>query len=79
LDYVLYNNINVGCEELLLKVQEIKPKIHVCGHIHEGHGYVFDGTTHYINAANLNGRYEFRNKPLTVDWDPETNELEFVD
>jgi Icc-related predicted phosphoesterase len=79
LDYVPYNNINVGCEELLLKVQEIKPKIHVCGHIHEGHGYVFDGTTHYINAANLNGRYEFRNKPLTVDWDPETNELEFVD
>lgn len=79
LDYVPYDNINVGCEELLLKIQEIKPKIHLCGHIHEGHGYVFDGNTHYINAAVLNGRYEFRNKPITVDWDPETNELEFVD
>jgi hypothetical protein len=79
LDYVRYDNVNVGCEELLLKVQEIKPKIHVFGHIHEGYGYVFDGTTHYINAAVLNGRYEFRNRPLTIDWDPETNEIEFVE
>jgi Icc-related predicted phosphoesterase len=78
LDYVPYNNVNVGCEDLLARVQEIKPKIHVFGHIHEGYGYVFDGTTHYINAAVLNGRYEFRNKPLTIDWDPETNEIEFV-
>ena len=79
LDYIPYDGKNVGCEELLLKVQEIKPKIHCYGHIHEGFGYVFDGNTHYINAAVLNGRYEFRNKPITVDWDPETNELEFVD
>jgi len=79
LDYVRYDNVNVGCEELMKRVEEIKPKIHVFGHIHEGYGYVFDGNTHYINAAVLNGRYEFRNKPITVDWDPETNELEFVD
>ena len=78
LDYVRYPNENVGCEELMKRVEEIKPKIHVFGHIHEGYGYVFDGNTHYINAAVLNGRYEFQNKPVTVDWDPETNELEFV-
>lgn len=79
LDYVPYNNINVGCEELLLKVQQIKPKIHLFGHIHEGSGYVFDGNTHYINAAVLNGRYEFRNKPITIDFDFETNEINFID
>jgi hypothetical protein len=79
LDFVPYDRVNVGCEDLLSRIQEIKPKIHLCGHIHEGFGYVFDGNTHYINAAVLNGRYEFRNKPITVDWDPETNELEFVD
>ena len=79
LDYVPYDSVNVGCEELMKRVEEIKPKIHVFGHIHEGYGYVFDGNTHYINAAVLNGRYEFRNKPITVDWDPKTNELEFVD
>jgi Icc-related predicted phosphoesterase len=79
LDYVRYDNLNVGCEDLLTRIQEVKPKIHVFGHIHEGYGYVFDGTTHYINAAVLNGRYEYRNKPLTIDWNPETNEIEFVE
>lgn len=78
LDFVPYDGLNVGCEDLLVKIQEIKPKIHVCGHIHEGYGYVFDGTTHFINAAVLNGRYEFRNKPLMVEWDSETNEIEFI-
>ena len=70
---------NVGCEELLKKVSDIKPKIHVFGHIHEGAGYVFDGTTHFFNASVLNDRYEFRNKPITIDWNPETNAIEFVD
>jgi Icc-related predicted phosphoesterase len=70
--------LNVGCEELLKRIQEIKPKIHCSGHIHEGRGYVFDGDTHYINASVLNGRYEYRNKPITVDWDSVTNELEFI-
>jgi Icc-related predicted phosphoesterase len=79
LDYVPYDGVNVGCEELMKRVEEIKPKIHVFGHIHEGYGYVFDGNTHFINAAVLNGRYEYRNKPVTVDWDPETNELDFIE
>lgn len=78
LDFVNYDRINVGCDELLKKIEEIKPKINVFGHIHEGFGYVFDGHTHFINASVLNERYEFRNKPVNVIWDSETNELEFV-
>lgn len=78
LDFVQYNNINVGCEELMKRIGEIKPKIHVFGHIHEGFGYVFDGNTHFINASVLNERYEFRNRPVNVLWDVETNDLEFV-
>ena len=79
LDYVPYSNMNVGCEELIKRVNEIKPKINVFGHIHEGYGYVFDGNTHFINAAVLNGRYEFQNKPINVLWDKYTNHLQFVD
>jgi Icc-related predicted phosphoesterase len=78
LDFVKYDNINVGCEELMKRIGEIKPKINVFGHIHEGFGYVFDGNTHFINASVLNERYEFRNRPVNVLWDVETNELEFV-
>jgi Icc-related predicted phosphoesterase len=77
LDWVKYSNENVGCEDLLSKVQQIAPKIHVFGHIHEGYGYVFDGQTHYINAAVLNGRYEFRNRPVTLDWTRLDNSVEF--
>jgi predicted phosphodiesterase len=79
LDYVSYNRINVGCEELLKKIEEVKPKLHISGHIHEGFGYIFNGETHFFNAAVLNDRYEFRNKPMTIDWDSETNTIEFVE
>lgn len=75
LDFV---NRNVGCEELMSIVESIKPKIHVFGHIHEGAGYVFNGSTHFFNVSVLNERYEFRNKPITIDWDKDTNEIEFI-
>jgi predicted phosphodiesterase len=79
LDYVPYDGLNVGCEELLKKIEEVKPKLHISGHIHEGFGYVFNGETHFFNAAVLNGRYEFRNKPMTIDWFKDTNMIDFVD
>jgi Icc-related predicted phosphoesterase len=78
LDFVNYDKMNVGCEELLKRIEEVKPKIFVCGHIHEGRGYVFDGNTHYFNASVLNDRYEFRNKPFTFEWNKETNEIDFL-
>lgn len=68
----------LGCELLIKKIKEIKPKIHVCGHIHGGYGYQFDGDTHFINASVLNEYYQFKNKPLTVEWNPKTNSLEFL-
>jgi Icc-related predicted phosphoesterase len=79
LDYVPYDNINVGCEELLTRIQEIKPKIHLCGHIHSGRGVVFSEGTLYVNASVLNDRYEFRNKPITIDFDFETLEWDVID
>lgn len=43
-----------GCEHLYHKVKSIKPKYHLFGHIHNGHGHVFDGDTHFYNVAYLN-------------------------
>lgn len=71
-------DINLGCELLRERIEVIKPKIHVFGHIHTGYGYKFDGNTHYFNAAVLDERYNFTQKPLTVNWNPETNEIEFL-
>jgi predicted phosphodiesterase len=77
-DKVVGQYENLGCELLTERIKEIKPKIHVCGHIHTGYGYTFDGDTHYINASVLNEQYGYSNKPLTVDWNPKTNEIQFI-
>jgi Icc-related predicted phosphoesterase len=79
LDTVIGQGVPLGCELLTERIKVIKPKIHVCGHIHTGYGYKFDGDTHYFNAAVLDERYEFTQKPMTVDWDPVTNEVVFID
>ena len=69
---------NLGCQLLTNKIKTIKPKIHVCGHIHSGYGYYFDGDTHFINASVLNEEYQYANKPITIDWNGETNEITFL-
>lgn len=78
LDTIMGQYDNLGCELLTKRIKTIKPKIHVCGHIHSGYGYVFDGDTHFINASVLDEQYQYTQKPLTVEWDPETNKLEFI-
>ena len=79
LDKVMGGWENLGCEKLTEAIKIKKPKIHVCGHIHSGYGYLFDGDTHFINASVLDEQYYLTHKPLTVDWDPATNKLEFID
>jgi predicted phosphodiesterase len=74
-----YNEPNLGCSLLRHHIDTVsRPKIHVCGHIHGGYGYEFDGQTHYFNASILNEQYEYVNKPITFDWNPETNEIQFI-
>lgn len=71
-------SIRVGCEMLRYRVDEIKPKIHVFGHIHGGYGYYFNGHTHFFNASVLNERYSYANKPFHFDWDQATNEIKWL-
>lgn len=78
LDTVVGQSTNLGCELLAEKIKVLKPKIHVFGHIHSGYGYKFHEGTHYFNASVLGEDYVFTQKPMTVEWDPKTNEIEFV-
>ena len=79
LDVSGYGDKDLGCELLRIYVDNVKPKIHVFGHIHGSYGYKFDGQTHFINAAVLDERYYNTNHPITADWNPETNELNIID
>lgn len=77
-DQVIGKTEHLGCELLTQRIKTIKPKIHICGHIHSGHGYKFDGDTHFINASVLDEDYVYTYKPLTFNWSPESNEIEFA-
>jgi hypothetical protein len=68
LDMVPNRNVHLGCELLAKRLEVIKPKIHVFGHIHGGAGYKFENGTHFINAANVNEKYEYKNIPMTIEW-----------
>ena len=60
---------HIGCDELLLKVKEQKPKYHVFGHLHEMGGLetqVFN--TIFLNCANKDENYLMsRIKPMEID------------
>lgn len=65
--YAWYRKVRTGCPSLLKKVKEIKPKLHVFGHIHEHGGKTkeYDGTI-FVNAAHVNEYYEPINKPVII-------------
>ena len=80
LDTVIGQGTPLGCEELINKIAEIKPKIHVCGHIHSGNGYRIstDGSVHFFNASVLGEQYTYMYKPITFDWDKKTNTFVYL-
>lgn len=58
---------NCGCRHLMKRVLEIKPRLHVFGHIHEGYGTLNHNGTLFVNAAIMNGCYRPLNKPWSFD------------
>ncbi|KAH8554146.1 metallophosphoesterase domain-containing 1-like protein [Umbelopsis sp. PMI_123] len=58
---------NVGCEHLLKRIKEIKPKASIFGHIHEAHGVHEEDGTVYINACTSNSRYKATQLPVVLD------------
>lgn len=61
------SGLNVGCEELIKKIEEVKPKYHLFGHIHEDYGIFKNAQTTFINGSVLNERYELVNAPIVFD------------
>jgi len=57
----------VGCVDLLNKVNLVKPKLHVFGHIHEDYGVEEKGETTYVNASVVNLHYEMQNKAVEIE------------
>ena len=57
----------VGSPSLLARIDEIKPRLVVCGHIHEDHGVFSRGETTIVNASLLDAKREPGNPPIPLD------------
>lgn len=68
LDRVVRDGKQVGCADLLEKVQAVQPRVHVFGHIHEAYGQVQREGTLYLNASVLDERYRLVNQAIVLDW-----------
>jgi len=58
------NEQHVGCQDLLRRVLIVKPKIHVCGHIHESFGSIRRSEIQFINASQVDELYQLVNAPV---------------
>lgn len=60
-------NLPVGCELLRFRVEQVKPLLHVFGHIHGAYGAAQIGETLFVNASTCTERYVPSNKPIVID------------
>jgi Icc-related predicted phosphoesterase len=59
----------VGCYDLKERLAEVKPQLHVFGHIHECYGQLETEGTLFVNASIVNLRYNPVNAPIVLDLD----------
>lgn len=57
------DNINYGDEQLLTKVMEMHPRLHLFGHIHAQHGILTEHGITFSNGAIMNADYTTLNLP----------------
>lgn len=62
-----YRSSHVGDVALRDRIQEIKPKVHVFGHIHESYGVLETDDTLYVNTSIMNRDYKIAYRPIVVD------------
>lgn len=60
---------HVGCVDLKLAIAQIRPKMVIFGHIHEGYGTCRHDGILYINASSLNRLYQPTHPPIVVEWE----------
>ena len=66
LDRSLSNEM-VGCHDMLERIEAIKPKLHIFGHIHGGYGQEQHSNTLHVNASICDEFYDPVHKPIVVE------------
>lgn len=58
---------SAGCEELRKRVEDLRPKLHIFGHIHHGYGTIEKFEVRFVNASVCDETYEPNNPPIVID------------
>jgi predicted phosphohydrolase len=58
---------HVGCEELRVAVERVRPRVHVFGHIHHSYGVRDWDGMRFVNACVCNENYQPLNPPVVVE------------
>jgi Icc-related predicted phosphoesterase len=67
LDKAKPNGEGLGCYDLLNRVDVVRPKVHVFGHIHGGYGHREFSGIKFFNASVVDEAYNLKNKPWEVE------------
>jgi predicted MPP superfamily phosphohydrolase len=68
-DRTQHGGLNVGCEQLYHRLNEVRPQLHFSGHIHEAYGYRHTDWGYAFNGCNCDLGYLVNNKPMTFEYD----------
>jgi Icc-related predicted phosphoesterase len=73
------NGKALGCDELLARVREVQPLLHLFGHVHESHGIRCSGDgllpdlaefrTVFVNASSSSVGYKYTQPPVVFDFE----------
>ncbi|GAB2815043.1 metallophosphatase domain-containing protein [Ferruginibacter profundus] len=58
---------HTGCKDLLDRVRQINPMVHICGHIHEAYGTTEKEGIRFINASLLDSKYKLTKAPIVFE------------
>ena len=61
------DNINYGDEQLLTRIIEVQPRLHLFGHIHSNHGLTTQHGITFSNGAIMNADYTTINLPNNLE------------
>ncbi len=59
--------LSVGCAGLRARVERVKPRFHLFGHIHEAYGRKEVGSTSFINGSFVRGRFRNPNQAIVLE------------
>lgn len=60
-------SLHVGCLDLSNRLKTVRPRLTVCGHIHEAYGIYAAPWGTVVNASVLTGAYKPKRTPIIVD------------